>query len=230
MFHDKSARGFGLLTNKILPILRLEKAMKEDKKPESFQLPDVRFYNPTDLFEEEKYKVAIRNHFNKYRGKRVIIFDESSGGGYPSTSSCVKSDGSETNRWNLEEICSGCRCDYSGELDASRLKSATRFIQRLVPEADFFGYIGGVSFQGGFDLLRTNDQVTLSTGKDYNIQDATPHGHETEDPEEIFVKQNTTPISPELTQHRCQIRKEHSKMAWELFQQIILKINPYHLN
>lgn len=226
IFHDKSARGFGLLTHKILPILRLEKAIRDGKDPNGIKLPNIGFYNPTDDFNDEKYRETVRSYFSKMSGKRVIFFDESSGGGFPSTSSCVKPDGSEPYRWNPEMICEGCRCDYyrKGEINPSRLTYATRGIQKIVPEAKFIPYIGGVSTQGGFDLMRRTKP--LSPAQDYNIEDAFAEDGR-EDPEKIFVKRSEMPKTPELTKHRQRLRQEHYKMAWELFQQVILKTNPY---
>lgn len=46
LFMDASARGYGLLANKILPIIRLEYAMRAGIDPSQIKLPTVHFFRP----------------------------------------------------------------------------------------------------------------------------------------------------------------------------------------
>jgi hypothetical protein len=44
---------------------------------------------------------------------------------------------------------------------------------------------------------------------------------------EMIIKRRDVVVDKKIMEKRKSIRDEHSRMAWELFQQVILHKNPY---
>jgi hypothetical protein len=269
---DTSARGYGLLVNKILPVVALEKAVRERKKPSEIKTPKVLFYRPVfhggvTLGGERGFsKVEDRARYIKSLNvQNVLIFDEGSDDG-PDAPTLVQPDGSEPYRWKEAEL------EASGQTDVNTrgrtfptfkenvsLKLEIERLKALLPGVNLSGYLGGYQAATGFDgVLRKDSRIPF--GLEFNI------GHPKESSHEIFSKRfgkteysgqviartearlsnqkfretglggasraeaqkQLADIENESPNLRQQFRDEQSRMAWELFQQIILRKDPYH--
>lgn len=241
VFFDKSARGFGMLTHEILPILRLEKSIKENKKPEEIKLPEVGFLNvEKKIFaKKEKYQESIYN-FVKSLGDKVIIFDEASNAAPIFGHSFVEKDGSENDRWDGKFIYE-LRCEaqqYDLDTTLSRIHSNLESrLKRDSSKQKIIPYIGGSSYAGGFDSLSRRKGDLFVPAVDYNIQDREEDNIFIEPADLDQVLERLNKISAEkggekmqkedIIKRRKQLRNEQGKMAWELFQQVILHKDPY---
>jgi hypothetical protein len=298
IFLDKGARGFGLLANKILPILALEKAKREGKDPKEIKNPKIYFYNPIKGDAHNPYSrgnsrprprwdnlVTFLNHIPE---KSFLIFDEASNEFVPNHPLPIDSDGNEPSRWKLLDEGS---TKYQDRFSPSRLfekesnpeaalsedfseahkvgrgtsLGSSAFSIRMelnvaLPDKTFLHYVGGDAAIGAGsydrDEYRKNDIVNWSylgyNVKENQSQEENPFVEpSTTVDDEKYIKAhidyltrelerigvNASPMSePEkikilmeqLQHYRKQIRDEQSKMAWELFQQVILHENPYN--
>lgn len=91
LFMDRSARGYGLLAHKLLPIIRLYRAKKAGVDPQSIPLPTIHFINPPEelkyMREEgrtidqaigtpvsDKLEQKLGSYFD---GQKILLVDES---------------------------------------------------------------------------------------------------------------------------------------------------------
>jgi len=73
---DRSARGYGMILHKILPLFRLEYAKIRGVDPKDIKVPEIHFANPRngEIPDSEEIRAIIDD-------KKTIVFDESSGSG-----------------------------------------------------------------------------------------------------------------------------------------------------
>jgi hypothetical protein len=280
---DTSARGVGLLLNKILPIIALEKAKREGKNPEEIKLPKILFYKP---YVDNRTNVA--KYIESLGVKKVLIFDEGSHDS-PDEPTLVQPDSSEPYRWKEAELVSSGKNDKYLQGRHSQTTSSTQhssmqleaniFKKYFFPngQVEILDYLGGSGGKGGFDrdlrrqieVGKTNfgrpifkeeipfqyqlsygvfapdkESVRQKLSKKYHeeemfyneYQEMFPVFSERNDKEkDVISVMEALHISREdaekkLAEIRQQTRDEHSRMAWELFNQVILGNNPYKNN
>lgn len=266
---DTSARGYGLLLKKVLPIVGLEKAIREGKNPVDIKIPEIIFYKRYTYNREKLAKFIQASGVTK-----VVMFDEASHDP-PVKRTFVQSDGSEPFRWKVAEMENNMV--LSGAVDeniqgrtsqtAPKTQHSSVQLEAQILRKYFFqdgsvkimDYLGGHGGQGGFDRDFRKDiklSYKLPFGVQINekaaeghilLQEAYKEGFNYDQARDRFPlhaersdKENDIKFLMEelkLTRQEAEIklayvkqqaRDEYSRMAWELFQQVILHEDPYH--
>lgn len=266
---DTSARGYGLLLKKVLPIIGLEKAVREGKNPADIKIPEIIFYKRYTYNREKLAKYIQSSGVTK-----VVMFDEASEDP-PVKRTFVQSDGAEPFRWKVAEMEKDMI--LSGKVDeniqgrtsqtAPNTQNSSVQLEARILRKYFFqdgsvkimDYLGGHGAKGGFDRNFRKDE-DLSFKLPYGVQinekaanggevfkeakeaglnydqarDKFPLHAERADKENDIkflmaeLKLTREEAEIKLAYIKQQTRDEHSRMAWELFQQVILHEDPYH--
>lgn len=270
-FSDRGSRGFGLLANKIAPIIRLEKSKIDGKKPEDIKIPKMHFidfpvFHPN--LPPHKKRMII-DSVSKY-GNSVLLFDESSFASTPLKSGMVGNGGIEPIRWsfldkeNLEYLDRVGLNDLGGydiyQHSGANIERITAFLKRQIQGKSFHYYIGGSNFRGGLDYQKNrlfyqsqpNSQPYLLNDILYALYSISEGGQDVDQniyskpfnkdflrrlyddfagdifsflniPDNYSFDEKFKIFSNFIVEYSKKIRDEHSRMAWELFNQIILK-------
>lgn len=241
VFLDKSARGFGLLSLRFLPILALEMAQKTQKNPNDIKIPQIQFFNANSRARRLDYvKVDTSDYYRSVAeqlgirsGQTVIFFDESSGAYTPLPYLLVDPDGTEPHRWDIQFIQQQRVVGWGNGKSVrggGPLTSATSEIRSLgfyFPDVNFRRYLGGSGSPGGLESTGRLEDIYIDPEKDYGIKDPELSSEEIVKQKRVFVDR-TEDRSPEIHNHQKQVRDEQSRMAYELFRQVILHQDPYH--
>ncbi len=158
---DKSARGFGLLANKLFPVVRLERAKMMGVDPNSIKKPEIKFvdfpriyYGNINLFD------GVVDYVSKISEseEKVLLFDESSYQKAPRYSLWDIS-GREPNRWNfLENIYLVDR--FGGDVlydypiytnMGPNIERVKALLSEKIPNKKFYYQIGTSDDVGGLD-------------------------------------------------------------------------------
>jgi hypothetical protein len=82
VFLDKSARGHALLTQRVLPAVRLEYARLTENDPRTITIPKLRFFNPLSArYRDDDAHIDpawLPRMGPEVEGKSILVFDESS--------------------------------------------------------------------------------------------------------------------------------------------------------
>ncbi len=261
---DKSARGFGLLANKLLPIVRLERAKMLGVDPNTIKKPEIRFVDfprldsPASVHKFEE----ITDLVSKISGDKVLLFDESSYNQTPTNSLWEIDRGQEPNRWNFldkEELVDRFGEDLSSDNipyinKRSNIEGVRTLLSVKLSNKKFYYQIGTSNVTGGLDdgsrkilsqdlYLRhflysvENDDGNLLASK-FKVTDSVLNflkKFQKIAPDDFKIvgynimdnDQKINAVRDWISRFSQQVRDEHSRMAWELFKQVILKDDPY---
>jgi hypothetical protein len=227
VFFDKSARSYGLLTNNILPVIALDKAIQDGVDPQEIKIPKIEFYRPPSRDEgksrQEINGVELETFRERVRrGERILFFDESSSFGSLLQHIPLDKHGNDEGRWNRNTY-PGFSPETGEEITS--LGSVIYFVSRLAEflspeERERCLAAVGVSEQAGGHAQRviTGGTQKISDSIDlFNISDS--------DNKDSVRVARADIYGPEFEQQRQQVRAEFSRMAWELFREVILKEN-----
>ena len=226
VFFDKSARGFGMLTHKILPIIALEKAINEGLNPNEIKIPKIEFFNPPSHRFDVNPEIMTPENLEDLRtriqnGERILFFDESSQSERGKIYGLYE-NGIDQHRWDRAQIQNARvpKQQWVGPGGSTMRNFVRTLTSGMQPEDESrcLGFIGSSERTGGQDFAAIKKSVPGYPPSDfYNITESSP-----KDP---FHVSSAHVYGEDITLQRKRVRDEHSRMAWELFREVILKEN-----
>ena len=176
IFMDKAARGYGLLAHKILPILRLEFAERENIAIDDVPDPKIKFYNDLHLSKKyNEYPLQIKSIQEKFKfmaDKRILIFDESTNftslhqryyrnmtvdEQYKVFSSDIRFNPDDSPEVKKEkELYGGKYNQRDGFVKGTGAEKAAKLFHHIFPDAIIDFQIGTSGRLGGHDILGRN--------------------------------------------------------------------------
>lgn len=168
IFLDQSARGFGLLTRKMLPVVRLEKAKITGEDPATISLPNIHFIDPPKEFSDSSpeaneatlnlFRLDIQRLDQYIDGKKVLVVDEASNamgmggiGSFDSETGFARIEGSADQDSRFSSV--------NTKLQGPRttLLNTARFIGDVFPSTKMDYHMCKSDVPGGNDNVATMD-------------------------------------------------------------------------
>lgn len=227
VFFDKSARGFGMLAHKILPIIALEKAINEGLNPNEIKIPKIEFFNPPSHRMGEDIGIMTPENLEDLRtriqsGERILFFDESSQiSARALNADALYENSIDQHRWDRGQIENVYVPKKRGGWGGTLPFFAQTLTSGMQPEDESrcLGFIGSSERAGGQEYPAVKKNIDGSYPHPgeyfYNITEPGP-----KDP---FHVSSARVYGKDVTILRKQVRNEHTRMAWELFSEVILK-------